>query len=295
MSGLQCPHCGASIPDSRSWGEVALSTLMPAPAVPDMATQVRCDACGRIWAASDQRHLAADRFPVHGVVLAALAAAVAVWAGASVSSLLTLACLWCAIALVAARVQARPLARAAAKLGASTCFVLVAVSLNAWHTPYGQIVLGALALSWVGDALLLSRHASAFLSGLGAFLLAHVLYTAAFVVGGMPLDALVVPLLVALACGGAILRWLLPHVPAGFEWPVTAYVVTILVMCIAAAGHALTSGHWRVLGGAVLFAVSDIAVARERFVAPSGLDHRWGLPAYFAAQLLLAWSVADHP
>jgi hypothetical protein len=61
-SSLHCPHCGATLPDRRSWSEVAISTLVPSPAVPDMATQVRCSRCGRVSAASDLRYTVADRF-----------------------------------------------------------------------------------------------------------------------------------------------------------------------------------------------------------------------------------------
>lgn len=61
MVSLHCPRCGASMPAQRSWAEVAVSTLVPAPAVPDMATQARCDACGRVSAASDLRYSTAER------------------------------------------------------------------------------------------------------------------------------------------------------------------------------------------------------------------------------------------
>ena len=62
MAHLRCPHCGADMPSERTWDQVAVSTLIAAPAVPDMATQVRCGNCGRISAASDLRVVVADRF-----------------------------------------------------------------------------------------------------------------------------------------------------------------------------------------------------------------------------------------
>jgi ribosomal protein S26 len=62
MASLRCPHCDAPMPDQRTWAEAALSTLVAAPAVSDMATQRRCDNCGRVSAASDLRHTVADRF-----------------------------------------------------------------------------------------------------------------------------------------------------------------------------------------------------------------------------------------
>lgn len=62
------------MPKRRSWAEVAVSTLGCAPAVPDMATQARCDACGRVSAASDLRWAAADRFRPKRLVLWLIAA-----------------------------------------------------------------------------------------------------------------------------------------------------------------------------------------------------------------------------
>jgi uncharacterized membrane protein YhhN len=48
---------------------------------------------------------------------------------------------------------------------------------------------------------------------------------------------------------------------------------------------------WTAAAGAVLFYLSDLAVARHRFVRPAFLNRAWGLPAYYAGQLLLAWTV----
>jgi hypothetical protein len=63
-------------------------------------------------------------------------------------------------------------------------------------------------------------------------------------------------------------------------------------MCVAAAGHAAAAGRWAVLAGALLFALSDLAVARDRFVHAGFANKLWGWPTYFGAQLLLAWTVA---
>lgn len=205
---------------------------------------------------------------------------------------LTAACLLFVIALLVVDRLQWPLARAFTKLGASTCFVWLALVLGAMQSHYGQWVLGALALGWLGDALLLGTRPAAFMAGLVAFLLSHGLYATAFVSGPLNGPAMAVALIAACAAGVVVLRWLRPHTPAPFKAPVLVYVVVILAMCAAAAGHAVASGRWIVLLGAVLFAISDIAVARQRFVRPSPVNHLWGWPTYFVAQLLLAWSVA---
>jgi uncharacterized membrane protein YhhN len=205
---------------------------------------------------------------------------------------LTAACFASVVVLLAADRRGSRLWRVAAKLSASTSFVLLAVALGAHRSTYGQLILGALLLGWLGDALLLSRAARAFLAGLAAFLLSHVLFAAAFVSGAVSGPAMGAAALLAVAVGVLVLRWLLPHTPKAFKGPVVAYVVVILVMCVAAAGCAVATQRWEVLVGAVLFTASDISVARDRFVREEFLNRLWGWPMYFLAQVVLAWSVA---
>ena len=42
---------------------------------------------------------------------------------------------------------------------------------------------------------------------------------------------------------------------------------------------------------AILFAISDVSVARDRFVSRDIANKAWGLPLYYIAQLLFAASV----
>jgi uncharacterized membrane protein YhhN len=205
---------------------------------------------------------------------------------------LTLACLTAVAGLLLAERFAWPFARTVFKMGASSAFVLVALALDAPASIYGRLILAALVLAWLGDAVLVSRRRDAFLAGLGAFLLAHLCFALAVVVEAFPLAPFLVALAPALASGIPVLRWLWPHLRAADRGPVAAYVAAILVMCAAAAGYGAATGHWRVLPGAVMFAASDIAVARDRFVAKGFRNKVWGLPAYYVAQLLLAWSIA---
>lgn len=210
----------------------------------------------------------------------------------NVATALTLSCLVLVAGLMAADHRDWPLGRVLCKVGASSSFVLLAWVLGAAGTRYGQLVLAALLLGWLGDVLLLSRQAAAFMAGLVAFLLSHLFFAAAFVVSGWALPAAALATVVAAGTGHAVLRWLLPHTPPGFRKPVWAYVLVILAMCACAAGHAWASGRPDVLIGALLFAASDVAVARDRFVRPGPANRRWGWPTYYVAQLMLAWSVA---
>ena len=73
---------------------------------------------------------------------------------------------------------------------------------------------------------------------------------------------------------------------------VLAYVVVISSMVVLAAGATGAGATPLLLAGAVAFFVSDLAVARERFVVKTFTNRLWGLPLYYGGVLLLAASVA---
>jgi uncharacterized membrane protein YhhN len=154
-------------------------------------------------------------------------------------------------------------------------------------------VLLGLSLCACGDLLLVPRGAAAwFVLGIAAFLAGHVAYAAAFL--SQPLAPLALgAAAVAVALG--IWRthaWLAPHLPADFRWPVRVYVVAIGAMVALALGAVGAGAPIAAGAGAVGFMLSDLSVARERFVAPSFANSAWGLPLYFGSQLLLAWSAS---
>lgn len=178
-----------------------------------------------------------------------------------------------------AEVRGRPVARAAGKALASAGF-LIAAALRFQPDRLGALVLAALVLSAAGDLCLLGRGRPVFLAGVGAFLLAHVAYAAAFAPGARP-SPLAALALGAIAAGA--LRWLWPHLGA-LRSAVLAYVAAISAMVLVALG----SGRPLVQLAAGLFYASDLAVARDRFVAPGLANRVVGLPLYYAAQLLFA-------
>ncbi len=164
----------------------------------------------------------------------------------------------------------------------------------AFHTAHGSnaarvsALLIALVFSFVGDMALMGRSRLSFLIGLAAFLLGHVAFVAAFFLRGLSLIYLfgAIPLTALVAI--VVVRWLRPHVPAKMRSPVIAYigVISAMVAC-AIATHGATPAPAFVLA-AVMFFVSDIAVARQQFVVPDGWNQLWGLPLYFGAQLIFA-------
>jgi uncharacterized membrane protein YhhN len=71
---------------------------------------------------------------------------------------------------------------------------------------------------------------------------------------------------------------------------VLAYIVVITVMLAVAVSVTPSGAPWPVLPAAVAFYASDLAVARDRFVTPGFINRAFGLPLYYAAQLLFAVS-----
>ncbi|KAL6780160.1 hypothetical protein ACKKBF_B14220 [Auxenochlorella protothecoides x Auxenochlorella symbiontica] len=206
--------------------------------------------------------------------------------------LTTLAC----TALVVCEAHPRRRGVALAKTLSSTGFLLV--SLAGWagargaqRLRYARCVLAAQCLSWLGDALLITGAPGPFLAGLVAFLLGHACYALAFLAQGSHLpSAAAVGVPVAAAVAGAW-AYLAPHLPPDMVLPVAAYLAVIsgMVISAGAAVHASSRPHPLLLG-ATLFFVSDLAVARERFVSRAFLNQAIGLPMYYTAQLLLAWT-----
>lgn len=174
---------------------------------------------------------------------------------------------------------------------ASTAFVAAALAAGAPDTRYGQLVLLALGLSWLGDVLLIARVQAAFLAGLGVFLLGHVAYAAAFVARGVVPSWALATLAVLAPVAAGVGRWLLPHVPREMKVPVIAYTAVITSMVALAVGNYGLEGRALVPLSALCFYLSDLSVARDQFVAP-GFDNRaWGLPLYYLAQLLFTLTI----
>lgn len=174
------------------------------------------------------------------------------------------------------------------KPAASATFVATGFLAGGLDTSFGRVVLAGLVLAAAGDVLLIPKSKRAFLAGIGAFLAGHVAYAIAFVLRGV--DGATV----LLCLGGLglvafpVLRWLWPHVERPMRIPVIAYVVVITAMVATAAGAAVRTEQWLLLVGAAAFYLSDLSVARDRFVASGFVNRLWGLPLYFFAQQLLA-------
>ena len=195
------------------------------------------------------------------------------------------------ILLVLSRLFDQPVAEIASKMTASSAFIALALVSGALGTRYGKVVLAALAFSWIGDLLLTGTSGQHFLFGLISFLLAHVMYIAAFGIRGIDRTWFTSALLPFALVSVATSVWLTPHVPADMLIPVRIYTFVITLMVIAAFGARGAGAPVLLPLGASLFYLSDLSVAAGQFVQPAFPNYVWGLPFYFGGQVLLAMSV----
>jgi uncharacterized membrane protein YhhN len=190
--------------------------------------------------------------------------------------------------LVGIRSRLRPLEVGAKSMASALLLLLAATRLTAGE-PFATRMLVGLLLCAAGDLLLLGERT--FDAGLLAFLAGHLAYLSAFL-AVLPLASWslwpVCPL--ALVAAGSA-AWLWPRLGRR-RAPVAAYMVAISAMTWGALAAA-TAGAvaWTAAPGAVLFLLSDLAVARHRFVHPAFVNRCLGLPAYYLGQLLLVLTI----
>ncbi len=177
-----------------------------------------------------------------------------------------------------------------AKTLASASFV--ALGVTAWTAggPVATCLLVGLVLAAAGDLLLLGAHT--FDAGLAAFLLGHVAYVAAFWWALPPWRWPGVPAVIIAAAAAAVARWLWPALGRR-RLPVAAYILVISCMVWGALAVALRGLLPSLIAaGATLFYLSDLAVARHRFLQPAFINRALGLPTYYAGQVLIALTIA---
>ena len=122
-------------------------------------------------------------------------------------------------------------------------------------------LLGDVLLAWPGDF---------FVFGLGAFLLAHLAYLKAYLSDCRRLA--VVPLILALVVGAALLGVLIAHGLGALLIPVIVYGLAITAMLWRALARLGSDVPQRsallAAAGAVAFVFSDSVIGIDRFVAP---------------------------
>ncbi len=200
------------------------------------------------------------------------------------------------VALLLSEKRGRTRLKITFKFLLSSLFIMLAVIQTAKHPTYAGAVISGLALCLVGDVCLAVPGPAAFRAGLVAFLLGHVGYIVAFGMMARPGAAMWVTAVFAIPLSTFVYARLLPYLN-GMRHAVMGYVVVITLMVIAAGtlfGVAQLSytGRLLVLNGALAFYISDLFVARQRFVHPTFYNRLVGLPLYYLGQFQIAYSTA---
>ena len=166
--------------------------------------------------------------------------------------------------------------------------VMLAQGVGTPGLPFAYVaglVSGLMACA-LGDVLLLKPGSGrAFVAGMAAFGLGHLLYAVAFLALGVGWRPGLFLLVGALVVVGA--RQIPADIAPSLRLPTRAYMGVIALMVGTAYGTGFAT--WLVLP-ALAFAVSDMVVARDRFRGRRPW-HPWAItPLYFGAQLAFALS-----
>ncbi len=198
------------------------------------------------------------------------------------------------------RLLAKPVPVLAMTVLAMTVLAMTAMTAAAAsRQAYGRLIAAGLLACALGDVLLeLGDHT--FLAGVGAFLVGHLFYTAAFLLhtrAARPWLAL--PMVI---WGASLLLFLRPGLAEhGMTLPVAVYAAVICTMLWRAAarwqpGSPIDPGVLAALIGALLFVASDSLIALNRFhfggahAAPSAMRY-WIIMLYWLGQLGITASV----
>jgi len=162
-------------------------------------------------------------------------------------------------------------------------------------SPHGNagakpLIVGGLIFSLAGDIFLM-LPADRFMAGLASFLVAHLLYIAAFAAGGWNLTPIAALPAITI---GAVLLWILLPRTGRMRVPVTIYATALLVLLWQSMGRATAvgdAGAWLALAGAAVFVASDATLAINRFVKPFRAAQLVVMSTYVLAQVLIAASI----
>ena len=186
-------------------------------------------------------------------------------------------------------------AKRVVKTALSSLFIFTAVVQPHPIFPYYRFLLIGMIFCLAGDVLLAFPGKKMLLYGLGSFLLGHVFYVVAFFYAAGINQWTGVGLAISLLAGGGVFLWLRPHL-GSMKIPVIFYILVITAMVVSAwsvvgAGELKPAGRVAAFVGALGFYVSDVFVARQRFLKSEFVNRLIGLPLYYGGQFMLAFSV----
>ena len=205
-----------------------------------------------------------------------------------VSDYVQIICIFSVLGYMAGELFGQFPLKAVAKTSASVAFVLHAYYRGSMLYLHSQYILAGLVFGAVGDLLLLSRSKPTFMLGIFAFFVNDVFFVMSFWQIGFSRDSFLVWLPVTATGGFTVWIWLRNRV-GSLRIPVIAYifVITLAVTAsLAAAWEKQSPARWCLVTAMLVFFVSDLLVARDRFVKRSHVLAALNAPLYFGSQLL---------
>jgi uncharacterized membrane protein YhhN len=177
-------------------------------------------------------------------------------------------------------------------LAASTLFVAIPLfSRCRSRRPCDLWIHAGLAGCWLGDYL----GPLQFDLGALAFALAHLLFVRGFLLRDRRRLRVSGVRTLPFVAGLALLVWLTPHLDGRDWWVVGVYLPVITAMVVLALSLESAPGTAWLAWGAALFYVSDIFVARGRFVSSGEINSLLCYPLYYAACTCFALGIGREP
>lgn len=178
-------------------------------------------------------------------------------------------------------------------------------TLSGLPSVFSKLIQFGLFFSWVGDIALMfdEKVEILFVVGLAAFLIAHLGYAYAFVKNitdsGEKFNvaagiAMSVPFVLIT---GSFFYYMRDGLPADLFAPVLAYTVVISLMGITSAwrkGHVQSKTYNWILIGAILFILSDMVIAINKFVIDFNYDAIVNMILYLTGQFMIAVGAIYH-
>jgi uncharacterized membrane protein YhhN len=170
---------------------------------------------------------------------------------------------------------------------------LLALSSPAANTAFTLWVTAGLLLSLGGDVALMFESSRWFIAGLVFFLMAHIVYAIGFTLFNGFHSQDLISAAALLAAAVVVFAYLRPGL-GNMQVPVILYILVICFMVNRAIstffGTTFTGTQaWLLSVGAILFWLSDLVLAVNRFRHPFPAN-RLSLFLYFGGQLLIALS-----